>query len=193
VPLDEFAHNGLMAAMAAIVGQPGAPIDVWRQTLTLFAEMMAGTLRTDACSLTTALSALEKSRLWERSLEFLAMGQMGGFHFQLSQVGSGSKRSNFATNSALSSQSKSSAWREALELFGATLRSGAFRPDVISLHVRSDLLRDDMCEVCMGYGLVWVSLESIFNVFIIVYLFLVLTLLPIQSLGYPIFDPCPLP
>ena len=148
VPLDEFAHNGLMAAMAAVVGQPGAPIDVWRQTLTLFAEMMAGTLRTDACSLTTALSALEKSRLWERSLEFLAMGQMGGFHFQLSQVGSGSKRSNFATNSALSSQSKSSAWREALELFGATLRSGAFRPDVISLHVRSDLLRDDMCEVC---------------------------------------------
>lgn len=137
LPLDEFAHNGLMAAMAAIVGQHGAPMDVWRQTLTLFAEMMPGTLRTDACSLTTALSALEKSRLWERSLEFLAMAMGGLNNFQLSPVGSGGSGSgsNFATNSALSSQSKSSAWHEALQLFGATLRSGAFRPDVISLHV----------------------------------------------------------
>ena len=64
-PLDEFAHNGLMAAMAAMARQPGAAVDVWRETLTIFEEMMVGTLRRDAFSLTTALGALEKSRLWE--------------------------------------------------------------------------------------------------------------------------------
>ena len=132
VPLDEFAHNGLMAAMAAIVGQHGAPVDVWCETLTLFAEMMAGTLRTDSCSLTTALSALEKSHVWQRSLDLLAQGMS---HLS----GSGA---TFATNAALSSQSKSSAWLQASELFGSRLHSAALRPDVVSLHVPLDWLSD---------------------------------------------------
>eukprot|EP00435_Cladocopium_sp_Y103_P058341 s1279_g20.t1 len=127
LPCDEFSYNGLMAAMAAIVGQHGAPVDVWRETLMLFAEMMAANLRTDCCSLTTALSALEKISAWERSLDFLAKPR------DVSQLSG--RTSNFGSNSALSGQSKSSAWHEALDLFARLRSVASFRPDLISLHV----------------------------------------------------------